>query len=258
MQLYFQEIGEGNPFIILHGLFGSGDNWLSIAKELSTDYRIYLPDLRNHGRSPWSEEFTYEAMSNDIREFIEEHGIRQPIIAGHSMGGKVAMHFAVQHPDALSKLIVADIGPKYYRPHHQKILEGLRSIDLSALQSRQQADTQLAEYIPELGVRQFLLKSLYRTDEPDQPASFAWRINLPVIDKKIENVGEALVFNQPVNVPALFIHGEKSNYVKPEDIPLIQQIFPKATLETVANAGHWLHAEQPKAFLEKIQTFLKE
>jgi esterase len=258
MELHFQEIGEGQPFIILHGLFGSGDNWLSIAKELSTDYRIYLPDLRNHGRSPWSEEFTYEAMSNDIREFIKDQHINQPIIAGHSMGGKVAMHFAVQHPDALRKLIVADIGPKYYRPHHQKILEGLRSIDLSPLQSRQHADTQLAEYIPELGVRQFLLKSLYRTDEPDQPTAFAWRINLPVIDKKIENVGEALVFNHPVNVPALFIHGEKSNYVKQEDIPLIQQIFPKATLETVANAGHWLHAEQPQAFLEKVKTFLKE
>jgi pimeloyl-ACP methyl ester carboxylesterase len=258
MQLHSFQLGEGKPVIILHGLFGSGDNWLTLAREMAEEYRIYLPDLRNHGRSPWSEEFTYDAMSDDLREFIEANKIEQPVIIGHSMGGKAAMRFAARFPTLVSKLIVVDIAPKYYRPHHQRILEGLRSIDLSALQSRQQADAQLAEYVPELPVRQFLLKSLYRIEDPANPQSFAWRLNLAVIDRRIENVGEALVYEKPVKLPALFVRGGQSNYVKDEDMTLISHIFPQARLNTIANAGHWLQAEQPQQFLEKVRAFIEE
>ena len=258
MQLHSIQLGEGKPLIILHGLFGSGDNWLTIAREMASEYRIYLPDQRNHGRSPWSEDFTYDAMSDDLMEFIETNHIEQPVIIGHSMGGKTVMRFATRFPTQLSKLIVVDIAPKYYWPHHQSILEGLRSINLNTLQSRQQADAQLAQYVPELAVRQFLLKSLYRTDDPAGSQSFAWRLNLPVIDRRIENVGEALVFEKPVELPALFLRGGQSKYVKDEDMTLINQIFPQAKLDTIANAGHWLQAEQPQQFMEKVRAFVEE
>jgi len=255
MQLYYRELGESAPdqppLIILHGLFGSSDNWLTVSKELAVHRRVYLPDLRNHGRSPWSEEFNYEAMSTDLREFIREHRIQQPVIIGHSMGGKVAMRFAVRYPSDFSQLMVVDIAPKYYPVHHDQILAGLRSIQLNTLQTRQQADEQLASYVPDLGTRQFLLKNLYRDDNQ----GFAWRINLSVINREIERVGEALAYAAPVLQPTMFLRGGLSNYVKEEDLPLIRQVFPNATLETIPDAGHWIQAEKPKEFLEKVRKF---
>jgi pimeloyl-ACP methyl ester carboxylesterase len=248
MQLHYHEIGEGKPIVLLHGLFGSADNWLTVSKMLAQNYKVYLPDQRNHGRSPWSEEFTYQAMSDDLMEFIQTHGIEQPVVIGHSMGGKTAMHFAVRYPGAFQKLVVVDIGPKYYPPHHLRILEGLLSIDLHSLQSRQQADEQLSRYVPELPVRQFLLKSLYRREEPDAQPHFAWRLNLPVINREIENVGQALTYSVPVEQPTLFLRGGQSNYVKEEDMVLIRRIFPHARLATIADAGHWIHAERPQEF----------
>src|SRR4051812_47057527 len=163
MQLYYRELGEStpdeSPLIILHGLFGSSDNWLTVSKELALHRRVYLPDLRNHGRSPWSDEFNYEVMSADLMEFIREHRIPQPVIIGHSMGGKTAMRFAVRYSSDFSRLMVVDIAPKYYPVHHDRILAGLRSIQLNDLQNRQQADAQLANYEPDPGTRQFLLKN---------------------------------------------------------------------------------------------------
>ncbi|MBC7921261.1 MAG: alpha/beta fold hydrolase [Ferruginibacter sp.] len=259
MQLHHHEIGQGEPIIILHGLFGSSDNWLTIAKQLATTYKVYLPDQRNHGRSPWSEEFTYEAMSDDLMAFIREHRIQPPVLIGHSMGGKTAMRFAMRYPGAFRKLLVVDIAPKYYPPHHQEILEGLRAIDLTALQTRQQADEQLARHIPEAEVRQFLLKNLYRAEGgPDEPSRFAWRLNLPVIEREIERVGEALSYSEPVQQPTLFLRGGKSRYIKDPDMNLIQQIFPRATLQTIADAGHWVHAEQPKEFVERVREFVEK
>ncbi len=255
MQLYYRELGESTPdqppFIILHGLFGSSDNWLTVAKELAVHRRVYLPDLRNHGRSPWSEEFNYEVMSADLMEFIREHRIRQPIIIGHSMGGKTAMRFAVRYPSDFSQLMMVDIAPKHYPIHHDRILAGLRSIQLNTLQTRQQADEQLTSYVPDPGTRQFLLKNLYRDDNQ----GFAWRLNLSVIDREIEQVGEALAYTAPVMQPTMFLRGGFSNYVKDEDLPLIRQIFPNATLETIADSGHWIQAEKPKEFLEKVRKF---
>lgn len=254
MKLAYREIGEGEPLIILHGLFGSSDNWLSIARELESRFKVYLVDQRNHGDSPHSDEFTYAAMAADIKEFVEEHALEKPVLMGHSMGGKTAMTFAVTYPELLKKLVVVDIAPRYYPVHHDRILEGLQSIDVDNLQSRREADKALAEYVPELGVRQFLLKNLGRSSE----GGYEWKINLPVISEQIENVGEALGEEGRFEKPVLFINGEKSDYINRErDEPLIQQIFPQAKIETIAGAGHWVHAEKPAAVVEKVRTFIE-
>lgn len=254
MKLAYQEVGEGEPVIILHGLFGSSDNWLSIAKELSSDYKVYLPDQRNHGDSPHTEEFSYEAMAGDIAEFIEEHQLKDPIVIGHSMGGKAAMRFAVDHSQLLKKLVVVDIAPRYYPPHHQTILAGLKSIDVDNLKSRKEADNALSEYVQELGVRQFLLKNLGRSKQ----GGYEWKMNLAVIDEKIENVGEPLPEDKKFEKPTLFINGATSNYIKKEDEELINKIFPKAKIQTIAGAGHWVHAEKPGEFLEILTTFIQD
>ncbi len=254
MKLSFREMGAGEPLIILHGLFGSSDNWLSIARELEGQYKIYLVDQRNHGDSPHSNEFTYAAMAADLKDFIEEHEIKAPVVMGHSMGGKTAMKFAVTYPELLKKLIVVDIAPRYYPVHHDVILEGLQSIDVAKLESRRDADKALAGYVPELGVRQFLLKNLGR----NSAGGYEWKVNLLVISDQIENVGEALGENERFEKPVLFINGANSGYIKKErDESLIQQIFPKAKIETIAGAGHWVHAEKPAAVIEKVRTFIE-
>jgi esterase len=252
MKLFYRELGEGNPIIILHGVFGSSDNWLTPAKMLSDTYKLYLLDQRNHGQSPKSDQFDYESMANDLKEFIDDNKIDSPVIMGHSMGGKVAMAFAVRYPKMLSKLIVVDISPKYYPPHHQKIIEGLNAINLETLQSRQEADAQFSKYEPELGVRQFLLKNLFR----NQSNNFEWRINLPVITDKIENIGQPLKETDRVNVPTLFIRGGVSRYIKSEDELLIKKIFSDSKVITIEGAGHWVHAEKPKEFIDQIKSFL--
>jgi len=252
MKLFFRTIGEGRPLIILHGLFGASDNWLSIGKHLSQDYKVYLVDQRNHGNSPKSGEFNYSVMAEDLAEFINEHQIYDPIILGHSMGGKTAMQFAVNYPDKIQKLIVADIAPREYHLHHQLILEGLSSVDLGSIKNRKEADEQLAKFVPEPGVRQFLLKNLSRTAD----GGFAWKINLPVIKKEIGNVGEPLQEGVSFDKPTLFVRGAKSDYIRDEDELLINKIFSNYRLATIPDAGHWLHAERPVEFLECITDFL--
>ena len=252
MKLFYRELGEGEPLIILHGVFGSADNWLTVSKELAANFKLYLLDQRNHGQSPKSDEFNYSVMAEDLKEFIADHSIKNPTIIGHSMGGKVVMKFASLYPDLLKKLVVVDISPRYYRPHHQSILKGLLSLNLKELKTRQEADEQLAAYIPELGVRQFLLKSLYR----NQDNEFAWRINLPVINSKIENIGEALDENIRISLPALFIKGSESDYIEQKDEELIYKIFTNVVIKTVQGSGHWVQAEKPKEFLEALKPFL--
>ena len=183
MKLNFKKTGTGKPLVILHGLFGSADNWFSIAKELEKDFTLYLVDQRNHGDSPHSEEWNYGVMVEDLKELIDEEGLDRIYLMGHSMGGKTAMNFAVEYPERVDRLIVADIAPRYYEVHHQTILEGLNSIKLDQIKSRKEADDQLAKYIDEVGIRQFLLKSLGRNSE-----GFVWKINLPVITENIEEI----------------------------------------------------------------------
>ena len=251
MNLFFREVGEGTPIIILHGLFGSSDNWLSIAKALADDHKIYSLDQRNHGQSPHDAEFNYEVMADDLKEFLLKHEIKKPMIIGHSMGGKVAMQFAVDNPEMLKKLIVVDIAPKSYPIHHDKILEGLESLSLPSLKSRSEADGKLAKYVTKMGTRQFLLKNLTRTSD-----GFAWKINLPVISDNIEMVGLGLKSDDSFEEPTLFINGRNSDYIKKGDEILIRQYFPHSTLKTIENAGHWVHAEQPAEFLKLVKDFI--
>jgi esterase len=251
MKLNFKKTGTGKPLVILHGLFGSADNWFSIAKELEKDFTLYLVDQRNHGDSPHSEEWNYEVMVEDLKELIDEEGLDKIYLMGHSMGGKTAMNFAVEYPERVDRLIVADIAPRYYEVHHQTILEGLNSIKLDQIKSRKEADDQLAKYIDEVGIRQFLLKSLGRNSE-----GFVWKINLPVITENIEEVGEELDSDGKYEGPTLFLGGSNSNYIRQEDLPDILEHFPNYQIEFVQDAGHWLHAEKPEAVIQEVRRFL--
>ena len=251
MQLNFKKSGSGPPLVILHGLFGSLDNWFSIAKELVEHYTLYLVDQRNHGDSPHSNEWNYGVMVEDLRELLDAESLDSVYLMGHSMGGKTVMNFAVQYTERVRKLIVGDIAPRYYPIHHQVILEGLNALDLSQLQSRKEADDLLALYIPELGIRQFLLKSLGRDEN-----GFVWKINLPVITQHIEEVGKALEEGTVFEGPALFLGGANSSYIQEKDLSDMKRHFPNCTWISIPNAGHWLHAEQPQAVIQEIRNFL--
>jgi pimeloyl-ACP methyl ester carboxylesterase len=257
MNLFYRELANNTttqpPIIVLHGLFGSSDNWLTISKKIAEKYHLYLLDQRNHGRSDWHEDFDYATMSADLKQFITEKNIKNPILLGHSMGGKVAMQFAFDYPNDFDKLIVVDIAPKKYPIHHDQIIRGMKAIDLLNLSGRNEAEEILAQYEPDAGTRQFLLKSLYRDDYQN----FAWRVNLDVIDRKIANIVEPLdTQNRQSFKPTLFIRGEKSRYITNEDFTTIEQLFPNVEIHTVANAGHWVQAEKPNEFLEVVLNYL--
>lgn len=253
MKLHYRTLGEGSPIIILHGIFGTSDNWQTFGKQLASDYQVFLVDQRNHGLSPHSDTFDYPSMAEDLQQFIEQHQLDNPIIIGHSMGGKVAMFHAVKYPDKLSKLIVVDIAPRSYPVHHQHILEAMSAVDLSSVANRSEVDEQLKPYLADRGVRQFIMKNLNREDNN----TFSWKLNLTAIRENIEKVGVALEASEPVKKPTLFIRGEKSDYIQPEDEALIRQIFPEALVVTIKKAGHWVHAEQPQALHETLMKFLQ-
>ena len=256
MKLNYKKIGEsGQAIVILHGVFGSLDNWATVSKAIAdAGYVVYLVDQRNHGRSPHSDEFTYEAMAADLAEFIEDHKLEKPILVGHSMGGKTVMQYAETYPGTYDKLVIVDIGPKAYPPHHQQLIEGLNALPLSEIEDRQQADTLFSTYEPNVGVRQFLLKNLYRTDA----GTFAWRFNLPVLTELQANVGTEIPRLRQITEPTLFIRGALSRYLRDEDWEDILAMFPKAELVTIPKSGHWVHAEQPKAFVEALTNFLEK
>jgi esterase len=255
MQLNFKKIGEtGKPLIILHGVFGFLDNWLTIGKHISEQgYVVYLVDQRHHGRSPHEGSLDFSTLAADLKEFLEQQNLTSAILLGHSMGGKTVMEYAVRYPETFEKLVIVDIGPKQYPVHHREILKGLNALPLVTLENRQQADDFLSTYEPILAVRQFLLKNLYRKED----GTFDWRFNLPVLTRDMAKVGAPIQATQPVETATLFIRGEKSNYILDEDWADILKIFPNAKLDTIADAGHWVQAEQPKAFLEHLLTFLK-
>jgi esterase len=251
MKLFFRELGQGDPIIILHGLFGSSDNWLTQAKLLGTHFKVYSVDQRNHGQSPHSDDFDYKSMVADLKEFVDEHNIQNPVVLGHSMGGKAAMNFALAHADKLSKLIVVDISPRPYDLEHYTIVKGLNAIPIDTLSSRNEGDEILSQYVPEPDVRQFLLKNLQRKST----GGFAWKINLPVISQKLSNIGLDLQFPGQFKKPTLFIRGGKSKYVLDSDRARIVEIFPTAELETM-DTGHWVQAEKPQEFSEKVMQWL--
>jgi esterase len=253
MELYSKIEGEGKPLLILHGFLGMSDNWKTLGVHFSQQgFQVHMLDLRNHGRSPHSNEFTYAAMVSDLNEYCETHQLNEISVLGHSMGGKVAMFFAAQYPQKVKKLIVADIGVKYYQPHHADILAALNAVDFSSKPTRVDVETIMSEFITDFGTRQFLMKSLY-WKEPEQ---LGFRFNLPVFNEQIDSVGEALPEGALFENPVLFIKGGNSKYILEEDISDIVVHFPNANFETIPNVGHWLHTENPKMFYELVMEFL--
>lgn len=253
MKLHSTILGEGTPFLILHGFLGMSDNWKTLGNEFAdAGYEVHLIDQRNHGRSPHSDEFNYLLMAKDVKEYCDLHKLEKCILLGHSMGGKTAMLTAALFPHIIEKLIVADISPKYYAPHHEQILAGLQAVDNAELSSRGEAEELLSQYVKEQGVRLFLLKNLYWKSK----GKLALRFNLDSLVKNVENVGEALPQDATFSKPALFLRGGNSNYITPEDHSLIKKHFPEAVIETIPNVGHWLHAENKDAFFTAVMRFL--
>lgn len=250
MKLNYKRIGEGKSFIILHGLFGSLDNWGTHAKKISSYFEVITVDERNHGHSPWSEDFSYDLMAEDLHALIADLNLKDCTILGHSMGGKTAMRFAQKHPDLVEKLIVVDMGVKEYPMHHQTILEGLNAINLDEINDRREAKAILEKYIPDLAVQQFLLKNLYWKNKGE----LAWRMNIPVLEAKMNEILSALP-QQECFVPTLFIKGALSNYILESDSDELENYFPDSEIINVKNAGHWVHAEAPQRFLETVLEF---
>jgi pimeloyl-ACP methyl ester carboxylesterase len=251
MLLHYKEIGEGKPLVILHGLFGTSDNWQTHAKKLGEYFRVILVDQRNHGHSPWSEDFTYEHLADDLERLIVHLEIEQFILIGHSMGGKTAMYYSQKYPNRLEKMVVVDIGIKRYPMHHNEIIKGIKSIDLSNIASRSAAEHAMLPFVDSYGVRQFLLKNLYWIEK----GKLAWRMNVDVLEREMEEI-LAPIPTIEVWTPTLFLRGAMSNYILDEDWDAIEEIFPDATLETIENAGHWVHSEQPEEFIEKVLGFI--
>jgi len=253
MKLHSNIIGEGTPFIILHGFLGMGDNWKTLAKKYSElGFQVHLVDQRNHGRSSHSDDFSYAYMSNDLLEYCNDHQLTNITLLGHSMGGKTAMDFACKNPSLINKLIIADIGPKYYAPHHQVILDSLAALNFTKITSRSDAEEILKKTISETGIRMFLLKNLYRVTK----TTFGLRNNIKVLTEKVDEIGKSLTENLTFDKPTLFLRGDKSDYILDEDIDLINKHFKNATLKTVTNASHWLHAENPTEFFEYTSSFI--
>lgn len=250
MKLHYREIGEGKPLMILHGLFGYSDNWQSHAKKLAEYYRVILVDLRNHGHSDWSDDFSYNFMADDIYELCLDLDISDLILVGHSMGGKAAMRFAQKHEYLLEKLVVVDIGIKQYPMHHEHILAGIHSVDLPNIKARSEAQEQMSAHINSEGVMQFLLKNLYWKEK----GKLAWRMNIDVLEREMPNILSALPDGE-VLTPTLFIRGELSNYILDEDFDAIEDQFPDSEIVTIYGAGHWVHAEAADEFMETLLSF---
>lgn len=263
MDLFFRETGEGAPLIILHGLYGCSDNWITIARKLSPKFHVFTIDQRNHGQSPHNESHTYDDMVDDLHNFITSKGFSEVTLLGHSMGGKVAMRFTLQYPQKVKQLIVADIAPKNYlhmhnrgesANHHAEIIDALLGINLNGLSTRKDVDTALLEIFPEQNLRQFLVKNIRKNGDK----SLEWSINLPVLKNALPEIMDGFShLKNSCNIPTLFVRGEKSNYIDAEDTFEINNFFPNSNTVSIPNAAHWLHAEQPVLFFNTIMYFLE-
>lgn len=252
VKLHWEMLGEGPDLVILHGLFGSLDNWRGPARLLAGDFRVWLVDQRNHGRSPHSPEFHYGAMAEDLHAMFDLHALERVHLLGHSMGGKAAMLYATLHPDRVDRLIVEDMGPGSYGPRHEDVFRGMLSLPLGQLSSRSEADNRLRDAIPLDEVRGFLLKNLYRRED----GSWAWRCNLQVLFASYRHLLSALPLDAPLVCPTLFIKGELSDYLDPDRHDDLLELFVQRRQITIQGAGHWVHAEQPAAFVRTVQSFL--
>jgi len=251
--LHSKILGKGQPFIILHGFLGMSDNWKTLGSQYSENgFEVHLIDQRNHGKSFHSEKFNYDLLSDDVIDYMNHHHMESAYVMGHSMGGKTAMQLATTHPERVLKLIVADIAPKYYPPHHDFIFNGLSHLDFDKISDRRDADDELSKHIKEKGIRQFLLKNLYWVEKE----KLGFRFNFDVLKDRMEEIGENITPNAIYDGPTLFLRGDRSEYIQPTDSAEIKRHFPKAEIETIDKAGHWLHAENPKQFYEKSYNFL--
>lgn len=252
MQLHFREYGQGQPLIVLHGLFGSLDNWHPLSQKFAEQFRVLALDLRNHGQSPHSDEMNYSLMASDVNEFMESQSLASAMVLGHSMGGKTAMQFALSYPAKTEALIVADMAPRAYPPAHEEIFRALLALDLKSFQTRQEIETALEWEIPQLSLRRFLLKNLTR----DDAGAFRWKINLAGAHRNYPRLNEPLAGQAPFDGPALFVRGGKSRYVREVDEPEIRRLFPEVQFVTIPEAGHWIHADAPESFCEAVLNFL--
>lgn len=260
VELNHRITGEGNPLILLHGLFGSLENLGGVARRLQDGWQIHALDERNHGSSPHTDSMDYPAMAEDVLAYMDAQGLEKASLLGHSMGGKVAMQVALMAPERVDKLVVADIAPVSYKPRHDAILEGLTSLDLTSVRSRQDADRLLAEFVETPGVRQFLLKNLERVPNDEKTSDgpmFRWRLNLPVIDACYANLARAPEGEGPFDGPVLFLKGAESAYIQEKHRDQIMRLFPSAELRIIQDTGHWLHAEKADTFAALCRRFLE-
>jgi len=256
VKLHFRQFsGQGEPLLILHGLFGSLGNWTWHCRKFAQHFAVVAPDLRNHGNSPHDAVMDYPTMAADVLALMDDQGIASAHILGHSMGGKVAMQLALMAPERVNKLVVADIAPVRYggeRGEHDDIFAGLCALRPAQLHSRAEADSQLAHWVDDEIVRQFLLSNLVRSDA----GGFAWRINLPVLQTSYANLREPPLADAPFNGPVLFVRGDLSDYIKPEHKDEVLRLFPQTRIKTIMHTGHWLHAEKPDTFHRIVADFL--
>lgn len=263
MELFYRKEGAGPVVVIVHGLYGSSDNWMNMGKRLAAKHTVYMVDQRNHGRSPFAPTHSFDDMKNDLAGFFDKHNIEHATLLGHSMGGKTAMWFAANYPEKVEKLVIADIAPKNYleinensQYHlHRNILLAMQEVDFSRIQNRSEVDDQLSEKIDDNRIRKFLLKNIKRDKKTHQ---YRWRLNAPVLydylDEIVGGVNRQWLDDRiPImNYPVIFIRGEKSNYILPEDESLIKEIYPESSIVDIPGAGHWLHAEKPKEFMQAV------
>ena len=254
MRLHSKESGQGRAVILLHGLFGSSDNWHHIALRLAESFHVFAVDQRNHGQSPHSEEMDYPLMAGDLEKFMTSRGLQSALVIGHSMGGKTAMHLAIQFPERVKKLVVADMAPRSYPPVYEKVFAAQLALDLKSFATRQQIEDALAPEIPNLVLRRFLLKNLGR----NAVGEFSWKINLRGIAENYPQLCSPVSAATPFLKPALFIRGGKSDYIKPEDESSIRELFPPAVIHGIPESGHWVHADTPDAFIRLVWDFLRE
>jgi len=254
MKLFFRREGEGKPLVILHGLFGLSDNWMSFARMLASGFSVYVPDLRNHGRSAHSSVFDFYCMEDDLLEFLEDQHLPNIILMGHSLGGKISMNFALRHPGMVQKLIVVDISPRKYtsRKEHQNLIDAMQAVDFSVAKSRTDVDRQLSEHLADIKLRQFLMKNVYWRNR----TVLDWRLNLKSINENLPAVSEGIDISGTYTGPALFIRGGLSSYIRDADVNGIKEKFPGAELVTIANASHWVQADAPGEFHEIVRKFL--
>ena len=241
MKLNHKIYGSGQDIIILHGLLGMLDNWKTFARSLEEDYKVHLLDLRNHGKSPHHDELDYHLMAEDVKTYIQDYALENPIIVGHSMGGKVAMNLALNYPRLIDKLVVVDISPKAYKAGHHKIFEALLATRLGLYKKRNEVYEFIFEKLKDENLSMFLMKNLSRNSD----GGYEWKMNLEGIYRNYDNILKAVESTNRFNKPCIFIKGEKSDYIKEEDETLIKSFFPSASITTIENAGHWVHAEKP-------------